>query len=114
MEGFVEGYMKLHTTSNGRRRWSTKASPFENIREEDLEKLRMNMASGLRGEKDKKLPESEPKERKDTKASTPSSTSTISKDNDKETNDTTQQKTTVNVKVERDNNLYSDDKTSKP
>ena len=45
MDEFVDGYMKIHTLSNGKRRWSRKASAFQTVSEEDLEKLRMKMDS---------------------------------------------------------------------
>ena len=45
MDEFVDGYMKVHTLSNGKRRWSRKASMFQQVSEEDLEKLRMKMDS---------------------------------------------------------------------
>ena len=47
MDEFVDGYMKIHTLSNGKRRWSRKASMFQQVSEEDLEKLRMKMDSAL-------------------------------------------------------------------
>ena len=45
MDEFVDGYMKIHTLSNGKRRWSRKASMFQQVSEEDLEKLRLKMDS---------------------------------------------------------------------
>ena len=103
MEGFVEGYMKMHTTSSGKRRWSRKASLFQNIREEDLERLRMNMGSGVGGEKNKEPLENESKERKDSRPATSASTSSIFKDEAKETEDSILKKPTADAKVDEDN-----------
>ena len=69
MEEFVDGYMKIHATSNGKRRWSRKSSMFQTISEDDLEKLRMKMDSAmLKTPNDKKTEEKiETKEAKDNK-----------------------------------------------
>ena len=80
MEEFVNGYMKLHTLSNGQRRWSRKVSTFQTVGLEDLERLRVNMESCMGGQNSKNPAENESKERKDAKLPTSSSTATISKD----------------------------------
>ena len=68
MDEFVEGYMKIHTLSNGKRRWSRKASMFEKVSEEDLEKLRMKMDSAMGGGKpNSKDNEANTKDNKDAK-----------------------------------------------
>ena len=54
MDEFVDGYMKIHTSSNGKRRWSRKASAFQSVSEDDLEKLRQKMDSALSKDKDTK------------------------------------------------------------
>ena len=45
MDEFVEGYMKIHTTSNGKRRWSRKISMLQDVSDNDLEELRVKMDS---------------------------------------------------------------------
>ena len=47
MDEFVDGYMKIHTLSNGKRRWSRKASIFNTVSEDDLDNLRSKMTSGM-------------------------------------------------------------------
>ena len=54
MDEFVDGYMKIHTLSNGKRRWSRKASMFQTVSEEDLEKLRNKMDTVMLKADDKK------------------------------------------------------------
>ena len=54
MDEFVDGYMKIHTLSNGKRRWSRKASIFAAVSEEDLEKLRSKMDTAMGKADDKK------------------------------------------------------------
>lgn len=54
LDEFVDGYMKIHALSNGKRRWSRKASMFQTVSEEDLEKLRNKMDSVIVKPDDKK------------------------------------------------------------
>ena len=67
MDEFVDGYMKIHTLSNGKRRWSRKASMLEKVSEEDLEKLRMKMDSAMGGKTNSKESETNSKDNKDGK-----------------------------------------------
>ena len=78
MEEFVNGYMKIHTLSNGQRRWSRKVSSFQTVGLKELERLRMNMDSCMEGGTSKGPPEGESKERKDSKPPASSPAPTIS------------------------------------
>ena len=98
MEEFVNGYMKIHTLSNGQRRWSRKVSSFQTVGLEDLERLRMNMELCMEGGNSKKPPENEPKQRKDSKPPTPSAASKISRDKDAENKDRIQDSTKTDEK----------------
>ena len=102
MEEFVDGYMKIHTQSNGKRRWSRKVSLFQTVSEDDLEKLRQKMDSVIgKPPNDKKPEEKDAKENKDDK------TAATKNDEDKTKSVNKEEKKVVENIVKRKNSVIS-------
>ena len=90
MDEFADGYMKFHTMSTGKRRWSRKISLLQNPSKEDLEKPRMKMDTVTGVGNDKNVRENETNDKKDDKIPTSlSSTTTAANYQDKEKKDST-------------------------
>ena len=113
MEEFVDGYMKIHTTSNGKRRWSRKVSLAQNFGEKDLAKVGMKMGVITGGGIDKEVPENESKEKKDNKNPIFSQLTTVLKDKGKENKDGVQGNTKADAKGADNIRRKSEDKKSK-
>ena len=113
MEEFVDGYMKIHTTSNGKRRWSRKVSLAQNFGEKDLAKVGMKMGVIAGGGTDKELPENASQEKKDNKPPILSQLTSALKDKDKENKDTAHGKTKTDAKAVDTIRRKSEDKKSK-
>ena len=47
MDEFVDGYMSMHTMSNGKTRFSRKSSMFQSVTEKYLDKLRQKMDAAI-------------------------------------------------------------------